>query len=245
MNDSISENEACEIAGVSSTTLSRFVEAGYLRVTTHQDLKFYSKKELSSVFGLPMSTGANNYSEQQHINNTPTAANEFAINESAQIEAETHIEPEQEQQLDAAADIPIDNNTDDAPENTTQNLSGNVERIIIQGEQSSQVGPSEVARLSNILKVYEKIVELREQENTELKKERDWLRNRIERFEEKSDRDQLLLLSETQTIRKLVSISQEQRPSTFRAALEWFGLVPNKKSTDLNPTPINIDKSKY
>src|SRR5262249_35141276 len=44
------------------------------------------------------------------------------------------------------------------------------------------------------------------------------------KFEEKSERDQILLLSETQTIRKLMLI-QEGRKSPLQMALEWLGIV--------------------
>ena len=48
--------------------------------------------------------------------------------------------------------------------------------------------------------------ELREQIST-LKQERDWLRNRIEQLELRGEREQMLLLSESETVRRLVSKS--------------------------------------
>ena len=71
--------------------------------------------------------------------------------------------------------------------------------------------------------LHEKLIELREQEIDSLKQERNWLRERIEKLEEKGDRDQLLLLSETQVLRQL--LIPRQRTSPVRAALEWLGVV--------------------
>ena len=70
---------------------------------------------------------------------------------------------------------------------------------------------------------------LREQIET-LRRERDWLRERVEKLENRSEREQMLLLSESETIRNLVSMNQEQRRKPFwRLALPWFDV----KSQDI------------
>ncbi len=89
---------------------------------------------------------------------------------------------------------------------------------------------AEVSKLKNIVTLLEKILELREAEIESLKKQNSWLQERVERMEERSDREQLLLLAESETVRKLVI---QQRRSPVRAALEWLGLAEqsNFKST--------------
>jgi len=58
------------------------------------------------------------------------------------------------------------------------------------------------------------------EEIKQLREERDWLRSRLERLEERSERDQMLILSESQTVRSLVN--QGERKS-FWARLPFFG----------------------
>jgi len=86
---------------------------------------------------------------------------------------------------------------------------------------------SENRKLRTVVDLQEKILTIREGEIRDLKEQRDWLKSRLERLEEKADRDQLLLLSETQTIRKLISM-QETKKSTLRAALDWLGFAPEQ-----------------
>jgi hypothetical protein len=64
---------------------------------------------------------------------------------------------------------------------------------------------------------------MKESEVQDLRSQRDWLKARVEKLEEKGDRDQVLLLSETQAIRQLIGL-QQKRPSALRNLLEWLGL---------------------
>ncbi|MCB0346828.1 MAG: hypothetical protein KDD66_17050 [Bdellovibrionales bacterium] len=59
-------------------------------------------------------------------------------------------------------------------------------------------------------------------ENLHLKEERAWLRERLEKLETRSERDQMLMLSELETIRGL---ARESRKSSggFLSRLPWFG----------------------
>ncbi len=90
-------------------------------------------------------------------------------------------------------------------------------------EQVLEQLSAENRKLRHVLDLQERILSMREDEIRDLKQQRDWLQKRLERLEEKSDRDQLLLLSETQTIRKLISF-QTPKKSALRLALEWFGM---------------------
>jgi hypothetical protein len=87
----------------------------------------------------------------------------------------------------------------------------------------SSAGP-ELDRLKNLVALQERILDLKDAEIADLRSQRDWLRSRVERLEEKSERDQILLLSETQTIRKLVSM-HEGRKSALQNVLEWLGIA--------------------
>jgi hypothetical protein len=93
----------------------------------------------------------------------------------------------------------------------------------------------EIERLKNLLAIQERMLDSKDDEISDLKNQRAWLRQRIEKLEEKHDRDQILLLSETQTIRSLISY-QESRKSTFRQLLEWIGIAQSSNYTAL-PQP--------
>ena len=54
-----------------------------------------------------------------------------------------------------------------------------------------------------------------------LREERDWLRQRIEHLETRSEREQMLLLAESETVRRLVKTeSLTEKLLNFR--LPWF-----------------------
>jgi hypothetical protein len=104
---------------------------------------------------------------------------------------------------------------------------------------SSQVSPltEEIQRLKNLVSLQERILDMKESEIQDLRSQRDWLKTRVEKLEEKGDRDQVLLLSETQAIRQLIGL-QQRRPSAIRSLLEWLGLG---NSETLPALPSNQD----
>ncbi len=55
-----------------------------------------------------------------------------------------------------------------------------------------------------------------------LREERDWLRARVEKLETRSEREQMLLLSESENIRKLIQQGEQQRRPTWLRGLPWF-----------------------
>ncbi|MDD2943872.1 MAG: hypothetical protein PHC51_13010, partial [bacterium] len=57
----------------------------------------------------------------------------------------------------------------------------------------------------------------------ELKEERDWLRKRLEKMEMRSERDQMLLLSENDHVRRLLPQSVSTGQRLLSAAFPWLG----------------------
>lgn len=94
------------------------------------------------------------------------------------------------------------------------------ETVIKEMQQSQPEGNLE--RLNNLIRLQEDLLDAREKELHDLKRQRDWLQRRVEKLEEKSERDQMLLLSEKQMTRQLLG-QAEKRVSPLRAALDWFG----------------------
>lgn len=100
----------------------------------------------------------------------------------------------------------------------------------------------EIDKLWNVIRVQEKLLDARESEITDLRGQRDWLKARIERLEQKAERDQIVLLSETQTIRRLIHL-QEPRKGVFQSFLDWLGFPVDQgiaklpAPTESLPTP--------
>lgn len=93
---------------------------------------------------------------------------------------------------------------------------------------------SETPRGNELLEVNQAFVEvnkgLKEQIQI-LRDERDWLRRRVEQLENRSEREQMILLSESETIRSLVS---KDKRSFWQRALPWFG--SDRRNADLGRT---------
>jgi hypothetical protein len=197
----ITETDAVKQAGVSARTLHRFSEAGYLTVQVATDgHRLYSETQLQEIFGSfngPTPTeGASLSEEVESCATTPCG------------EVKTNFRPSQEETTyySEATHTPM------------------VEKASPQEKQESTPPSDELQRLKNLVALQERILDMKESEITDLRSQRDWLRLRVEKLEEKGDRDQVLLLSETQALRQLIGL-QQKRPSTFRNILEWFGLA--------------------
>ncbi len=197
----ISEAAAVKEAGVSARTLQRFSEAGYLTVQVKSEGdRLYSRSQLLEIFG---------------------SFQESTTSPSTQTEAESETQRDDPSSCDAATSTYY-SHTEPTPM---------VERVAPTspelGDTTTSSTPSplneEMQRLRNLVTLQERILDMKESEIQDLRSQRDWLRTRVEKLEEKGDRDQVLLLSETQAIRQLIGL-QEKRPSAIRSLLEWLGL---------------------
>lgn len=230
LHDFISETEAAHQAGVSIKTLRRFSEAGYLQVEIEPDgLRLYSQHELDEIFGAHRSSstdGDQSESTDEACSataaTTPDTASSYEeVTSSAQPTGAT---ASQECDVSAASSSPKTEPT------TTQENSSHQHPVIEPSSASEEkVDASlyaiEILKLRNVISLQEKLLDTKDAEIADLRGQRDWLRARVEKLEEKSDRDQILLLSETQTIRKLISL-QEQKRSPMNRFLEWLGIAP-------------------
>jgi hypothetical protein len=210
----ISEATAVKEAGVSARTLQRFSEAGYLTVQVKGDgERLYSRLQLAEIFG----------SFQEPLSSAPSSEvnSELSTCEASPCEAgtTTYYTP--------AEPTPM---VERVASSTPQTIETRV---------PSDIAPlnDEIQRLKNLVTLQERILDMKESEIQDLRSQRDWLKTRVEKLEEKGDRDQVLLLSETQAIRQLISL-QQKRPSAIRSLLEWLGLG----NSDTLPTlPSNQD----
>ncbi|RIL00246.1 MAG: hypothetical protein DCC75_13985, partial [Proteobacteria bacterium] len=186
--DLITESVASRLAGVSPSTLNRFVEAGYLQVESNRGAeKLFSRSELLSIFGF----------DDTEISKESESA---VLSDKIEVEKSSH-------NGQASKEAPSENLRSDqasAPERPPEAISNRT---------------SASPKLQQIIKYQERLLEQKELQIADLRENNAWLKTRLERMEEKADRDQLLLLSETQVIRRLIAI-QEPKKSTMRLALE-------------------------
>ena len=199
----IPESEASTLAAVSTRTLERFAEAGYLRVETGMNgIKLFSRSEVEHLFGV----------KNKRIEKT-------VYHSSPPVPVES---PSEEEPLENASPVSSQPDQATAPLSDTRSLD-------LQKQISSL--ESELASMRTLVEIQEKLLDARDAQLQDIKEQRDWLKSRIEKLELKGERDQILLLSGNQTVRKLIAISEQNR-SPMRAALEWLGFAPQRTSDE-------------
>lgn len=213
----ISEATAVQQAGVSARTLQRFSEAGYLTVQVKSDgERYYSPAQLHEIFG------------------------SFQEPESASGEV---VDPTTTETCEAATTFGPSCSHDATTYYTPAEPTPMVERVtpVAAPEHKSSAASDQLkddyAKLKNLVALQERILDMKDSEIQDLRSQRDWLKTRVEKLEEKGDRDQVLLLSETQALRQLIGL-QQKKPSTLRSLLEWLGLG---SSEQLPALPSNQD----
>lgn len=243
ISGTISESEASEIAGVSSKTLNRFVEAGYLRTDMDENgKKLYRRNELHQLFGIqdPVeiqdperpSSRLRGFPRKEVRAKSPSPL-------GAQDSESTRNTIQETTPKFSDAKVPaesVSSSLNDQIETTVESENAPDPEVLAstlreearaennhRHEAELTALEMEVKKLQNILSLQERILEMKDTEIKDLREQRSWLQNRIEALDDKSTRDQLLLVSETQLISKLLTKQSEKR-SPFRLALEWLGL---------------------
>lgn len=205
----INETDAVKLAGVSARTLLRFSESGYLTVEVAEDgSRLYSADQLSEIFGAQSTT--------------TSAPMGLDLGAYATDSAQSCNVDSTSEECARNADVA---HTEESASPLHHETSSTEDRPSAAEPSASE---SEVHRLRNLLSMQERILDAKDDEIADLRSQRSWLRERIEKLEEKSDRDQILLLSETQTIRKLISY-QESRKTVVQTFLEWIGISQSKE----------------
>lgn len=230
LHDYISETEAAHQAGVSIKTLRRFSDAGYLQVEIEPDgLRLYSKGELNEIFGAHRS--GSEQGSQENPQSGPGCDAESAPLQPERQSCDNDVPAQQaitasEQASACIASEPCAATELETPADSISHHGRSGESSNkAHDEHDTSVYAIEVLKLRNVISLQEKLLDTKDAEIADLKGQRDWLRARVEKLEEKSDRDQILLLSETQTIRKLISL-QEQKRSPMNRFLDWLGITP-------------------
>ena len=213
----ISEKDAAKKAGVSAKTLTRFSEAGYLTVEIQDDgTRMYSASQINEIFGTFQAPPTGSAPSQPN----PTGKIEMACKST-----QTTFRPE--------ADTASSYYTPATPSPLAERVTI-AEAPVAPPQHSKELDKlnEELQRLGNLVNLQERILDMKDSELQDLRSQRDWLRTRVEKLEEKGDRDQVLLLSETQAIRQLIGLQNRPR-STMRSVLDWFGLGSSESTRQL------------
>jgi hypothetical protein len=205
----ISEEEAAVQARVSASTLARFAEAGYFQVVLMGEERCYPKQALSSVFGVTF----------KPLEVEPEPIKKATIIAFPQTDAVAQDSTTTTNSVDEKADFKA--------EATTQTEAALDSQPIANSSDSAAAHIENDFSFKTILRMHADILERQEREIQDLRTEREWLKKRIERLEDKAERDQILLLSEAQTVKQLIQL-QAQRKSYLRQSLEWLGVVPQE-----------------
>ncbi len=140
--------------------------------------------------------------------------------------------------------LPVDR--EPAPETQAERLGVETLSDDVDPEAQAQTATAapaanneDVQKLHTIIQLQERLLDLKDKQISDLEDQRHWLKSRIEKLEEKGDRDQMLLLAEAQTIRKLLA-THELKKSAWQSTLEWFGLTPKSEQQKL---PAKIEQN--
>jgi len=206
----LSESESAVRAGVSIATLKQFVQFGFLSAVERDGSMYFKEPDIRSVFATDFvgydseasgtQSGSNSRSTDHSTGHSATYSNGPAFNDNlTNGEAQTQ---------------------------TTKPVESIAGDVVHADETTLSVQTDD-----SVVSQYELIAmnrRLRE-EIRMLRDERDWLRTRLEKLEFRSERDQMLLLSESQTIKSLVT-RPERRGFWQTLALPWFSAPPEQRS---------------
>jgi hypothetical protein len=213
----LSEQEAVLASGVSLGTLLRFAEAGYLQLqgSNTEGSRMFSSEQLKGLFGSSAAT-------QTSLPPVESASDKGISGSTEQI---IEIElGDRRAELSALPPIAADTATEIevATESAAEPLGIGSDSVLVA--ENNPDTPAGNDQLKTILNLQEQLLAAKEKALSDLETQCRWLQERIERLELKSERDQLLILSETQTLTKLLTASTEKK-SAGRKFLEWIGVA--------------------
>jgi len=216
----LSEQEASSIAGVSLETISRYQEFGLLKPVFKNEIPFYRENELKSLFMLGGSL--NSIEEAEGLRESDSIRYEEEVPTLSGLLSE-NLSPIKDQVSSRSVESKED---------------------VIDHEQSqdkvSEPAPVPAVRLEDL------IFENRNLKDklTSLEDERDWLRRRVEQLEERSGREQMLLLSEKETLRDVLNatvVNSKRIESTHSASAQDYedgSFITKDKESSVKPEDI-------
>lgn len=196
IDEFVGEHEASTLAGVNPSTLRRYAEVGYLKPEVDSDgLRLYSRSEINSLFRLSSYESTNNVVQFPQKSSAEIEQNQEELtNEAPKFEGNIAVKPEITPQ-------PSSPRIDARPFVELQN---------------------EIDRLRHMQVLNDQILDMYESRIGDLTKERDWLRVQIEQLNEQLSRDQVLLLTQTQTIAQAMA-REYNKPTLMGRVMKLLG----------------------
>ena len=206
----LTAEQSAEIAGVSLDTIQRYKDFGLLTTVEQDQQTFFRKIDIVTLF------------HREGVDLQPT-----------QEDSTPETSPEPTEPLNQQIEVM---GTADQEQSELEEDDATAERIINEQPVAAEATTAAIAKplSDNDSELHAENLRLKEQVQTLehqivlIKEDRDWLRGRLEKFELRSEREQMLLLSERENIRSLVNQIQKRR-SFWSFALPWFGETENSK----------------
>jgi hypothetical protein len=219
----LSEQQAVSACGVSLSTLLRFAEAGYLQIqgTSADGGRMFSEEQLKGLFG---SLGGNTGDGSAEETKTQAQSTQEKVIDIELKGSKGNIESviaDSAEADETAALMESYSEVAEVPSEPIVEATEETEEVPIAG--GSDI-PTSNEHLKTILNLQEQLLAAKEKSLADLETQCRWLQERIERLELKSERDQLLILSETQTLTRMLAAATESK-SVGRRFLEWIGVV--------------------
>lgn len=224
----VSEEEAQKLCGVSKSTLTRFQEAGYL---THSPAAGGSvqflRSELVKLFQIP------NSSIPDNRRTTTKQSEESSRKVAGEIRPKRSRLEQQIEKTAVSAPVADEVTKEEKVQPVVQEKQIESEPVLTAEKKSAKSDSSEdespdTIRLKSLVHLLERLLETKESALEKALEEVAWLRLRIEKLEEKGDRDQMLLLTELRTVAALIEPAEEKR-SLFSGALRRLGFGRQKE----------------
>ena len=191
----LSEEESAKVAEVGVDTIRQYMQCGLLDPVIKDHRTFFQEVDIRTLF----------------FTRTPAAA---------KTKPESSTVPVESKPESIAAKPIVDPDSAKAPSETASGPTVEVSPVLTAETVVASSVTQHLPSIANA-ELLEITKTLREQIHI-LRDERDWLRERVEKLESRSDREQMLLLSESENVRKLIQQGESKRLSWLRA-LPWFG----------------------
>ena len=191
----LTEDQSAALAGVSIETIRQYAGYGLLEKQERNGLVRFRESEIRSLFHTAKRV-------------------EAVVPEPSQQEVPIGSAPTVEVELQA--DLSSDRqDSAEQPSSTPQPTAPRTE--FANTELANFGSEAPVPAVQQVIEINRSLRDQVEQ----LRNERDWLRTRLEKLETRSEREQMLVISESETIRSFIR-QQQKRRSFWSFALPWL-----------------------
>lgn len=212
----VSEDHAVSIASASVKTLHQYCKAGILQPIEKDGVRHYNRHQLAVVFNLKheeptheqtadvLQSNTQNTDNANHDNANHGNANHYNTAASCdEPQVASSFAPDAERVADRYNASKLDN------------------PLPVQVQQQSAENP--------VFDLLQDNSSLKDQIQV-LREERDWLRKRLEVSEERMQRDQMLMISKSETIRQLVQEKTNPPKRFWEYAIPWLKAIDSPKA---------------